>query len=282
VYNSVSKFPEGTKIKALRVYQIFPLPMASAAAPHNIGLQIPGTNSINIARAVLGTVPVEEDGSAHFVVPARKELFFQALDECGLAVQTMRSGTEFMPDEKAACLGCHERRHAVAATVNTRLPLAMRRPPSRLKPDVDGTNPFSYPRLVQPVLDKHCVECHAKKSDKAPRLDARLVKHRAPGHMNIPTTYYTSYVSLTPKYGIWKYNDVPPSQDLVSIPGKIGARASKLYAILEKGHYDVKLSKEEMHRITVWLDSYSQFYGVYEKEAGQAQLRGEVVRPTLE
>ena len=100
--------------------------------------------------------------------------------------------------------------------------------------------------------------------------------------MNIPTTYYASYLSLTPKYGTWKYGDLPPSQDLGSIPGRIGARASKLYELLDKGHYDVKLSEEDMHRITVWLDSYSPFYGVYESKAGKAQLRGEVVRPPLE
>ncbi len=57
---------------------------------------------------------------------------------------------------------------------------------------------------------------------------------------------------------------------------------SKLYELLNKGHHNVKLPKEDMHRITVWLDSYSPFYGVYQPEAGQAQLRGEVVRPALE
>ena len=62
----------------------------------------------------------------------------------------------------------------------------------------------------------------------------------------------------------------------------MGGKASKLYELLEEGHYNVKLSEEEMHRITVWLDAYSPFYGVYEPEAGQAQLRGEVVRPALE
>jgi len=282
VYNSVKKWPGGTRIKALRVYQIFPLPMPSRDVPHNIGLQIPGTNSVNIARAVLGTIPVEADGSAHFIVPARKELFFQALDERGMAVQTMRSGTEFMPGEKTTCLGCHEPRHSAGASVSAVSPLAMRRAPSRLKGDVDGTNPFSYPRLVQPVLDRHCVKCHAKNSKKASPLDSSLVKYRPGGYMNIPTTYYRSYVSLTPKYGIWKYNNLPPSQDMVSIPGKIGARASKLYEMLKKGHYKVKLPKEDMHRITVWLDSYCQFYGVYEKEAGKAQLRGEIARPKLE
>lgn len=282
VYNSVMKFPKGAKIKALRVYQVFPLPMPSRHVPHNIGLQIPGTNSVNIARAVLGTVPVEADGSAHFIVPARKELFFQALDAEGLAVQTMRSGTEFMPGEKTTCLGCHEPRHSAGASVSAVSPLAMRRAPSRLTPDVDGTNPFSYPRLVQPVLDRYCVKCHAKESSKASALDSTPVRYRRGGYMNVATTYYKSYISLTPKYGIWKYSDLRPSEDLVSTPGKIGARASKLYKMLAKGHYKVKLPKEDMHRITVWLDSYCQFYGVYEREGGKAQLRGEIVRPVLE
>jgi len=286
VYNSTRPWPEGTKIKALRVYQIYPQSVASWHLEHVTGLQIPGSNSTNIARAVLGTVPVEEDGSAHFVAPARKELFFQALDERGMAVQTMRSGTEFMPGEKAACHRCHEPTHAAVTAVSTGAPLAMLRPPSRLKPDVDGTNPFSYPRLVQPVLDKHCVECHAKEADKAPRLDAGLVRHTGNCYVRVPTTYYASYMSLAPKYGIWQYATSADKRaidrDLESTPGQVGARASKLFEILEKGHYDIKLSEEEMHRITVWLDSYSPFYGVYEPEAGQAQLRGEIVRPTLE
>ncbi len=287
VYNSALPMPEETKIKALRVYQVFPLSIASWHIQHNIGLQIPGSNSVNIARAVLGTVPVEEDGSAFFTVPANKELFFQALDEKGMAVQTMRTGTHFMPGENTTCLGCHESKHYAGATaVPAGTPMAMKRKPSRLKPDVDGTYPFSYPRLVQPVLDRNCVDCHDENKDKAPRLDSGLVRDPAGTYMNVPTTYYASYLSLAPGFGTWQYN--PNNylrgweQDHSSTPGKVGARTSKLYELLEKGHYDVKLSQQEMHRITVWLDSYSPFYGVYEPEAGKAQLRGEIVRPTLE
>jgi len=65
-------------------------------------------------------------------------------------------------------------------------------------------------------------------------------------------------------------------------PGAFGARASRLFALLQKGHHDVKLPPEDLHRLTVWLDSCSLFYGVYEKEGGEAQLRGEVPRPSLE
>ena len=65
-------------------------------------------------------------------------------------------------------------------------------------------------------------------------------------------------------------------------PGQFGARASRLYELLQKGHHDVKLSAEEMRRITLWLDSVSLFYGVYEPEGQKVELSGGLARPTLE
>lgn len=270
VYDTLTPWPQHIKIKSLRVYQIVPMSVPSGAPPHETSLREPTAgDSVVLARYVLGTVPVEEDGSAHFSVPARKELFFQALDEKGLAVQSMRSATYLQPGEMLVCQGCHEPRHRAPETPGS-IPMAMRRKPSNLKPDVDGTNPFSYPRLVQPVLDKQCVQCHQNHPNKAPRLDREVV---AKGRQK----WYASYHTLAPEYGFWKYGHRHRT-----IPGKFGARASKLYNMLQKGHHDVRLSNEEMHRITVWLDSCSIFYGVYEKEAGIAQLQGKIVYPTLE
>ena len=284
VYNSQFEWPANTKIKALRVYKIFPLSIASAKVSHATGMQIAqAKDSVNLARAVLGTVPVEADGSAHFIVPARKELYFQALDENGLAVISMRSGTHFQPGEKATCQGCHEpTRHTPLPTHNS-MPLALRRPPSQLTPDVDGTNPFSYPRLVQPVLERNCVTCHKKHPGKAPRLDAEVVQYPVRSYMNPRTAYYASYNSLAPTYGFYDYGGGWGDGSFYrTTPGQFGARASKLHQMLRKGHHDVNLSPEDMHRITVWLDSCSLFYGVYEAEGGQAQLRGEIAHPTLE
>ena len=156
------------------------------------------------------------------------------------------------------------------------IPMAMRRGPSKLKPDVDGTNPFSYPRLVQPVLEKNCLGCHQKHPDKAPRLDREVIVTSKNGRRS-RQKWYASYHSLIHKYAFTSYGN-----PVRTTPGQFGARASKLYQMLKKGHHGVKLSKEDMHRITVWLDSCSIFYGVYEKEGGEAQLRGEVVYPTLE
>jgi hypothetical protein len=241
----------------------------SGGPPHEIGLRVPsGLDSVILARYVLGTVPVAEDGSAHFTVPAHKEIFFQALDEAGRAVQSMRSATYLQSGERLVCSGCHEPKHQ-SPPLPQSVPLALRQPPVRPQPDVDGSNPFSYAHLVQPVLDRHCVECHAQHKDDPKAINLA----REP----IERKWYASYAALAPGYGFVDYGS-----GYRTTPGQFGARAAKLTEILDKGHYEVKLSGEDLHRLTLWLDLCSVFYGVYEKEGGEAQLRGELVRPTLE
>jgi hypothetical protein len=277
VYRSLKAWPEGTKITALRVYQVLPQSLPSNSTAHT-GVPIPDTASVNLARMILGTAPVEKDGSAYFVVPAKRELYFQALDENGLAVTSMRSGTQFQPGEQATCQGCHEPRGT--SPINNTL-LAMQRAPSRLTPDVDGTQPFSYPRLVQPVLDQYCVACHRQNPLKAPSMERTLVTFKEGWR---PASYFQSYLSLARPYGFASYGarGWEDPKFYRTTPGEFGARASKLYQMLAKGHYDVKLPAEDLHRLTVWLDSCSLFYGVYEIEGQAAQLRGEIVQPTLQ
>ena len=89
--------------------------------------------------------------------------------------------------------------------------------------------------------------------------------------------WYASYDSLVHKFGFYDYQD--PYR---TTPGQFGALASPLYQLLQAGHYDVQLPPEDLHRLTLWLDCTSMFYGVYEKDEGRAQLRGEVAYPTLE
>ncbi len=293
VYRSQQPWPDGTVIRALRVWQIYPLSVASAEVPFNIGIQIPeGFDSINLARAVLGTVPVEQDGSAHFTVPAGVEVFFQALDADGCAVQSMRSATAFMPGERMSCQGCHESKTVAPERTPAAMPLAMKRAPSALALGPEGSNPFSYPRLVQPVLDKNCVACHAEKIKAAqagqkvpPRLDREVTELVRKGWMNKSSFYYASYISLAEPFGFTSYGsnrDWNSPKFYRTTPGAFGARGSKLYAMLQKGHHDVKLSADETNRIVTWLDSVCQFYGVYEKAGGETQLAGGLAQPTLQ
>jgi hypothetical protein len=248
VYDSLKPWPANTRIKALRVLQTYPMSVPSGQPPHDTGLRITTAgDSVNLVRHVLGTVPVEEDGSAHFQVPPNVEVFFQALDAEGLAVQSMRSATYLRPGETLTCQGCHEPKQRTPLQP-VRQTLALRRPASRLQPDVDGSNPFSYPRLVQPVLDRNCVKCHNEHPDKAPNLNREPVARH----------WYASYNSLVTKYGFYNYGN-----PVRTVPGEFGARASKLYPLLTAGHHDLRLPPEDLHRIALWLDCSSLFYGVY-------------------
>jgi len=270
VYQSLKPWPEETKIKELRIIQIIPMSVPSGGPPHQPGIDQPGTGSVSLCRYVLGTVPVEEDGSAHFIVPAHKELLFQAIDERGLAVQSMRSGTYLQEGETLVCNGCHEPKSQTPSHL-TNMPIAFSRAPSVLKPGPADANPFSYPRLIQPIWDQHCVDCHAEEIAKGMPNVPNMAKEP------IENQWYASYNELVPKYGFYDYKD-----SVRTVPGMFGAQVAPLYELLKDGHYGVKLSDEEMHRIVLWLDCLTMFYGVYEKEGGEAQLRGELVFPTLE
>jgi hypothetical protein len=198
-------------------------------------------------------------------VPAYRELFFQALDERGMAIESMRSATHARHGEQLVCHGCHEHKSQAVAPPDV-MPLALRRAPSMPEPDVDGSKPFSYPRLVQPVLDRHCVACHQENiGRKAPNLAREPIANK----------FYASYNSLV-KHGFTSYGD-----SYRTINGQFGARGSKLMQLLDKGHYDVQLSEEERYRLTLWLDCCSMFYGVFEREPGEAQLRGEIADAIL-
>jgi hypothetical protein len=219
---------------------------------------------------MLGTVPVEADGSAYFRVPARKPVYFQAVDECGRAAQSMRSVTYLQPGERRSCVGCHEPSGTVPSKPQTLL--ALRRPPSQIRSGPDGTRPFSYPRLVQPVLDSHCVRCHdGQEGDLKGKL--ALTSERV-------GTFSRSYESLKAyvRWYEWGGNTVT---EIITRPGRIGADESPLLKILQDDTHTkhVHLTKEDRERLNIWLDGNAPFYGTYEPEQQIAQANGEAVPP---
>ena len=285
VYNSKFPMPEGTKITSLRIIQLLPKTTPNADNPRI------GFGSQKSARAILGTVPVDEDGSAYFEMPVGIPVYFQALNEEGLAVQSMRSAAWVAPGENLTCNGCHEPRNSAPKPMKV-FPTALRRTPSKIKPDVAGTKPFSFPILVQPILDEKCAGCHTanikKGNKKCPdlRIDGdvqTIVRKERNGTERIVSKYPhdrnwpSSYRNLREYAFFW---DHPVFTTPRTTPGKFGAIQSRLYNMLKKGHHDVKLNNEQMHRITLWLDSNSDFYGSYDNTEQQAA--GKVVPPTME
>ena len=265
VYDSRYPFPPGTKITHLRIWQVMP-----KTTPYDNRPRM-GMGSQKGAKACLGTVPVEADGSAYWEQPVGVPILFHALDANGMAVQGMRSATYVKPGEVLVCNGCHDQR--TTAPMRNSSPKAMSRAPSRITPDMDGSNPFNYPRLVQPILDSKCVSCHTEsraKGGKAPDLS------RGENNKN-QDLFYTSFNSLKPF--CFFYDDAGFTQ-ASTIPGHFGARESKLYKLLSEGHHKVKLMPEEMRRLTLWLDSNCLFYG--HEDNIKAQSDGEIVQPSLQ
>ena len=159
-------------------------------------------------RRMIGTVPVQADGSSFFSIPANTPVAIQPLDQDGKALQLMRSWFVGMPGENVSCVGCHEKQNSSSSV---RFATAARQAPVAPKPWYGPKRGFSFVREVQPVLDKHCAECHAKNAAKAPSLAREPIEHK----------WYASYNSLIGKYAFYSYGD-----NLRTIPGHYGARAS--------------------------------------------------------
>jgi len=268
VYDSWPKLsPEGKDtIKRLRIVQVLPKTTPNANSPR-VGLA-----NASPGKQVLGTVPVEPDGSAYFRAPAGIPLSFQALDERGMAVQTMRSLTYLQPGEQTTCIGCHEPRTTTPG-FNASV-LAGRRPPSTIAAGPDGSRPLSYPILVQPVLDRHCVECH-----RGPKAGGGIVLTGAPAG-----SFTASYNALAPlvPYSQWKGSPAANFEPLTR-PNTFGARASKLTHLLLEGHEEVKLGEEDLQRLVIWMDTNALFYGTFDPGDQKRQQRGERIDgPALE
>lgn len=233
-----------------------------------------------------GVVPVEEDGSAYFIVPAGANIILQALDENYMCVQTERTFVNYMPGETRSCVGCHETPNSAGSS--TRAPKALQRPPSLPGPqpgESSGRRPLDYAIDVQPVWDKHCLKCHSGSQPKA--------------ELNLSATqtelFNISYESLVPeRRKVVKHMDRrllgpvigenhPKTGNVEYLPAdSLGSHASVLVAMLSEGkvnlkdpaqlarasklaetHKDIHLSKEELLKVTNWIDTNCQYYGTY-------------------
>ena len=254
VYESDFDWPAKTEIKAIRVLQLFPYPWHS---PFQDKPRI-GPGSGVSARAVLGVVPVEADGSAYFEAPVARAIYFQALDKNGMAVQSMRSCTYVHPGEHMSCHGCHEKKRSIRRP--KKVPLALRRPPSRLVPNLkDGSCPLTYARLVKPVLESKCIPCHQKNKKPEPNLSKyRFYFHGTGGHSGVGRVH-----------GGYR-----------TIAGRFGALYTGIAKILLKKHHRAALSMKEINRITLWVDANSNEFGAYYDE--DKQRAGEVVWPLID
>ncbi len=258
VYEGLQGVPRGT-IKYLRVLETVPRPWAArrfwdgdgAYQQHAV---VSMNGSLHVKR-LHGIVPVEEDGSAHFTVPPDKNLFFQALDEDFMDVQRMRTFINLRPGETRSCVGCHALRQWAPANKSS---LALQRSPSPLMPqpgDENALRPIHYTTDVQPILDKHCIECH--NPDK-PEGELDLTDQ-------LTTLFSRSYENLLSKGLVYVFHEnQPKTGEAAPVPPyTMGSHVSRLVELLREGHEDVELSREEFIRLVTWVDANAPYYGSY-------------------
>ncbi len=259
IYDSDFEWPAGTKITHLRIVQIMIKPWEH---PNQNQPRI-GWAGGTSTRQVLGVVPVEEDGSVYCEAPVECEIYFQALDSMGMAVQSMRSGTYVHPGEQLSCQGCHEDKWK-SPPHREGTPIAFTRPPSKLERDAEGSLPFSFARLVKPVFDNTCLPCHRRENKGIQDFGYRE---------NLRKLAFYFHGNEWCHGLAWKHGGYRTTA------GKFGARYSELGKKLLESHLD-RISHDDFHRVTLWLDLNSHQYGAY--HSLDKQDRGEVVWPMYE
>ena len=197
--------------------------------------------------SVLGTVPVAEDGSAHFEVPAMRSVFFVALDENDLSVKRMQSFVSVQPGETTGCVGCHEAR-ITTPFVDTGFQ-ALQRPADRIEPIAALPEVFDFPRDIQPILDRHCLECHNPE-----RMEGRI--DFSGDHTPIfSQSFWTMLRHELISDARNEEGDRPPRS--------IGSSASRLLDLVDGSHYDAELSDEELATVRLWIETSAVYAGTY-------------------
>ena len=218
------------------------------------GIEAPGVNWDSFeTKRILGTVPVDPDGSANFMVPANRFVFFQLLDANGMMIQSMRSGTIFQAGESQGCIGCHENRGLAPHFTGSLMPSAFQRTPDTLQ-GWQGQPPkmFNYLTDVQPVFDAKCVKCH----DYGGTGAAKVVLAGDKG-----VCFNASYAELWRKGYTGAIGAGPAA---IQQAKSWGSHASRLVQTILGTHAArVTLTAEEFDRIVTWVDLNAVYYPSY-------------------
>lgn len=203
-------------------------------------------------KQILGEVPIEEDGSVNFMVPAGKHVYFQLLDKDKKMIQSMRSGVSLMPGEVNGCVGCHEDRISILMPTPKR-PIALTKKPVELEKFM-GMEPFkfSFMEHVQPIMDRRCVKCHD--FDKKDRQKVVLAK-------DMNQFFNAAYINLYVNKVVGLIGGGPAD---IQQPYSWGSHNSRLSQIIEGDHHGVKLTQKEKEWLYAWMDLNGVYYPVYE------------------
>ena len=235
--------PRGA-VKSLRLFQ-YEYSYRNMGGHYAVGIEGPWD-----VRRLLGTVPVQADGSALFEIPANTPVSLQPLDAEGKALQLKRSWFVGMPGEQVSCNGCHNPQNS---GTELRRSLAMHQPPAKPTPWYGPKRGFSFLREVQPVLDKYCVGCHDGQQAAPNLADTEMTRTTMGG------SFPKSYIELHP----FVRRNGPEGDYSLLTPLEFHADTSDLVQLLTKGHYNVQLDHEAWDRLITWIDLNVPAHGTW-------------------
>ena len=238
-------------VKSIRLISYQFAYQGMGAEPYSVGLDGPWD-----PKTILGTVPVNDDGSASFRIPAMMPVAFQMLDADGKAVQLMRSWITAMPGESISCIGCHEDQNQTGAAAPRSV--ASKSKAIDITPFYGPARGFSFRREIQPILDHYCVECHGA-GDALPDLRDGKEHPLQENTLSINTfaLFSPSYVNLRS----FVRTPTKESQMPTLRPFEFYADSTRLVQLLQNGHHDVQLDKESWDRLLTWIDLNAPFHG---------------------
>jgi formylglycine-generating enzyme required for sulfatase activity len=204
-------------------------------------------------KRVLGTVPVEADGSVCFEIPCNTPVSFQPLDADGAALQLMRSWAVGMPGERVSCTGCHEDNRTSISTSRT---LADRKPVQKLTPpDEHGVRPWSFELELHPHIVASCGSCHGS-PDFATNAPPFNVPPFTLARFNVATPE-AAYRFLHP----YIRRGGAESELQILTPLEFHASTSPLVQMLKKGHHGATLSPRGWRELYTWIDLNCPYRG---------------------
>ncbi len=207
-------------------------------------------------KRLLGTVPVEEDGSVIFKAPANTPISLQPLDENGAAIQWMRSWFTPMPGETISCVGCHEDQNQIPIPKRVK---ASQIKPHKIKQPEGGVRSFTYENEIQPILDRACISCHNGEKASPNLMGNRYEQYKRGNYTKIDKKLSKSYLDLMP----YVYRQGPEAEIYVLTPYEYHASNSELIQILKKDHHGLELTDKEWKTLYNWIDFNAPYDGAF-------------------
>ena len=276
VYRGIAPEVARGRVKSIRIMEQLPKTM-NRTWNHVLDQGPLMSASTYYAKRVWGYAPVEEDGSAYFEAPALKEIYLQACGAEGRELQRMTSALNLMPGETQSCIGCHENRQT-SFTAQRQTTASHRKPTPLTFPEWGNAGILDYPRIIQPVLDRTCVECHhGTNPPKGILLTGDYTRFFNISYDNLTLlsraddasrARYTGNEAAAPLvqgiHLLW--GTVTPYKPLAS-----GSHASRLPDFFRREHCKKDVPPDDLRRIYEWIDAMLPYYATADYARLQAK-----------